>query len=366
MGDHVLHRHNGASRGVVAPVTATAVAPRFSGISLPKGLVPRGAIPWALVLSLAFCSFGLALSLIWGIPFTAPVLGKMPGVTMTYWVPLIAAIIGYLLLQLGSAFFGRALGISHRSWGQVLRNAVNDYLLLGLFVLVVYVHFNMKMWVPVINPHLFDQDYWAVDQALLPVLNGFIALRQAIAQVLPRADVWYLAGYMSIFVISFLSHALGDRRWHYHNLLGLLISQILGPLSYLIAPAVGPFIYERGVSDLATHTELRMYNIYLQVREGGAAWIAQYGGHFFTQPLAAMPSLHVGTMFVMVYYAVRARLWVAPITVVAFGWIFIESVAARWHYLIDLPFGLLLAVLTIAISNQICGAPLTPRRRHGR
>jgi hypothetical protein len=319
-----------------------------------------------MVLALTFCAFGLVLSYIEGIPFTAPVLGKMPGVSMTYWVPLIAAIIGYLLLQIGAAFIGRALGVSHRSWGQVFRNAVDDYLLLGLFVLVVYVHFNMKMWVPLINPHLFDQDYYAVDLALQPVLDGFLAVRQAIAGILPSADVWYLAGYMSIFVLSFLSHALGDRRWHYHNLLGLLISQILGPLSYLIAPAVGPFIYERGVSAIATHTELRMYNVYLQVRQGGAAWIAEHGGQFFTYPLAAMPSLHVGTMFVMVYYAVRARLWVMPITLVAFGWIFIESVAARWHYLIDLPFGLLLAFLTIAISNQICGTPPEPRRRYGR
>jgi hypothetical protein len=361
-----LHRHDGASRGVVAPVTATAVAPRYSGISLPRAFLPRGIIPWAMVLALTFCAFGLALSYLEGIPFTAPVLGKMPGVSMTYWVPLIAAIIGYLLLQIVAAFVGRALGVSHRSWGQVLRNAVDDYLLLGLFVLVVYVHFNMKMWVPLINPHLFDQDYYAVDQALQPLLDSFFAIRQGIARFLPAADVWYLAGYMSIFVLSFLSHALGDRRWHYHNLLGLLISQILGPLSYLIAPAVGPFIYEHGASVLATHTELRMYDVYQQVRQGGAAWIAEYGGHFFTFPLAAMPSLHVGTMFVMVYYAVRARLWVAPITVVAFAWIFIESVAARWHYLIDLPFGLLLAFLTIAISNQICGGPLEPGRRHGR
>lgn len=222
-----------------------------------------------MVLALTFCAFGLALSYIEGIPFTAPVLGKMPGVSMTYWVPLVAAIIGYLLLQVVAAFVGRVLGVSHRSWGQVLRNAVDDYLLLGLFVLVVYVHFNMKMWVPLINPHLFDKDYYAVDQALQPVLDSFFAIREAIARFLPAADVWYLAGYMSIFVLSFLSHALGDRRWHYHNLLGLLISQILGPLSYLIAPAVGPFIYEHGASVLATHTELRMYDVYQQARQGG-------------------------------------------------------------------------------------------------
>lgn len=362
MGDHVLHRHEGASRGVVSPLAAPAVAPRLSGLSLPKGLSLRGALPWALVLALAFCSIALAISFASGIPFTAPVLGKMPGVTATYWVPLIAAIIGYLLLQILAGFVGKA----RRSWTAILRNAVDDYLLLALFVLVVYVHFNMKMWIPVINPHLFDQDYFAVDQALQPVVTGFIGLRQTIARILPSADIWYLAGYMGIFVLSFLSHALGSRRWHYHNLLGLLISQILGPLSYLIAPAVGPFIYERGVSALATHTELRMYDIYLQVRQGGAAWIAQYGGHFFTYPLAAMPSLHVGTMFVMVYYAVRARLLVAPVTIVAFGWIVIESVAARWHYLIDLPFGLLLAMLTIAISNQICGTPPATERRYGR
>jgi hypothetical protein len=139
-----------------------------------------------------------------------------------------------------------------------------------------------------------------------------------------------------------------------------------GPLSYLVRPALGPFIFEHGSNALATEAELRMYDVYLQVRDCGAAWVGEHGGQYFAQPLAAMPSLHVGASFIIAYYAVKARLWVSPITVLAFLWIFIESVAARWHYLIDLPVGLLLAALVIVVSNYICrNAASTRMQRNG-
>jgi energy-converting hydrogenase Eha subunit B len=44
-----------------------------------------------------------------------------------------------------------------------------------------------------------------------------------------------------------------------------------------------------------------------------------------------------------------------PLFVMVTFWVTIESVASRWHYMIDLPAGLLLAVLVIWLTNRLCG-----------
>jgi hypothetical protein len=324
------------------------VSPRVPLSIIPLGLPSGAAIVPLLVL--VFVAVATVISTIAGTHFTVPRSGNIPGLHTNYWIPPIAAAAGYLLLQCVAKF----VGPNRRTWGEIAKHAAQDYLLLALFILVIYVHFNIKMWVPVVNPNLYDQEYYAVDQALRPVITFLGFLRAGVALVLPAPDIWYQAAFFAIFVLSFLSHALGGRRFHYHNMVALLLIEMVGPLTYLLAPAIGPFIYEHGASALATAAELKMYDVYQHVRTGGASWISENGGAFFAEPLAAMPSLHVGATLVIVYYAVRARLWVAPVTIAAFCWICIESIVARWHYLVDLPAGILLAAAMIALTNRLC------------
>jgi mitochondrial fission protein ELM1 len=317
--------------------------------TLAPSIEPRNGIVVVLGTTLAFLAVALAISAIAKTHFTVPQSGDIPGLRINYWVPPIAAAIGYLLLQCATHY----VGAIRPSWRTIAKRAAGDYLLLGLFILVIYIHFNVKMWIPVINPRLYDQDYFAVDQAARSLIVLFDDLRGFLARILPNVDLWYQAAFFAVFVLSFLSHALGRRRFHYHNMTALLLIESVGPLTYLIAPAVGPFIFQHGQSALATAAQFRMYNVYEMARSGGAAWIRDHGGQFFADPLAAMPSLHVGASFIIAYYAVKARLWVAPVAVFAFCWIFIESVAARWHYLVDLPVGILLAVAVISITNHL-------------
>ena len=322
----------------------------FATVSAPPSTAePRIAILVVLLTPLTFLAIALAISAYAGTPFTRPRSGDIPGLHINYWVPPIAAAVGYVLLQCAT----RYLSAVKPTWRTMVKRAAGDYLLLGLFILVIYIHFNIKMWIPVINPRVYDSDYIAVDQAAASLIALFDYVRGLLARILPGADLWYQAAFFAVFVLSFLCHALGGRRFHYHNMTALLLIECVGPLTYLIAPAVGPFIYQHGMNALATAAELRMYNVYELVRAGGAGWIAEHGGQFFADPPAAMPSLHVGASFIIAYYAVKARLWVAPIAVFAFCWIFIESVAARWHYLVDLPAGILLAVAIIAVTNRL-------------
>jgi mitochondrial fission protein ELM1 len=325
------------------------IAPEYAAAATAERLFPTGLAFVPLILALFLAAAG-AISLIGGTHFTVPHSGNIPGLHTNYWVPPIAAALGYLVLQC----LVKLVGPAKRSWRQIAAFAVTDYLLLAVFILVIYVHFNIKMWVPLINPSLHDSAYYAVDEALRPLLNAMVSVRQAIATVLPAPDIWYQAAFFAVFVLSFLTHALGRRRFHYHNMVGLLLIEMAGPLTYLIAPAVGPFIFEHGPNTLATVAEGRMFEVYQHVRAGGADWIAANGGSFFAEPLAAMPSLHVGATLIIAYYAVRARLWMAPLAVAALFWITIESVVSRWHYLVDVPAGVLLAIAVIAITNRLC------------
>jgi hypothetical protein len=134
----------------------------------------------------------------------------------------------------------------------------------------------------------------------------------------------------------------------------LLLLEMLGALSYLIAPAVGPFIFESGPNALATSAQDGMYASFREVRRLGAAWLSEFGGGYFTGPPAAMPSLHVAGAWIMTYYAFRARSVVAPVMGLLLAWIVVESVVSRWHYVVDLPAGLVLAFVAIAISNRVC------------
>jgi mitochondrial fission protein ELM1 len=323
---------------------------------LPPGLA---ALP---ILILTYLGAAAALSWIAGARFTVPQPGEIPALHTNYWVPPIIAAAGYLVLQCLAKFFGS----ERRAWRQIAQHATTDYVLLALFILVLYVHFNVKMWIPVVNPRLYDLDYYAADQAMLPLLVLMRGVRAAIATILPAPDIWYQAAFFAVFVASFLSHALGRRKFHYQNIIALMLIEMIGPFAYMIAPAVGPFIFEHGPNTLATAAQLKMYSVFQHVQQGGTAWIAEHGGAHFADPLAAMPSIHVGATLIIVYYAIRGRLWVAPVAILALAWIVIESVVSRWHYLVDLPVGVLLAICVIIMTNWFCRGVAIAERQENR
>lgn len=297
----------------------------------------------------AFVLFGAALSRAIGAPFVLPA-GESPALGTNFALPLVAAVLGYVGLLVGANVV-RGAAADEAPWR---RRVADDLYLLLLFVIVVYVHFHVKMWVPLVNPRHFDADYYAVDTTLRPVIDVLGWARAGLADLLPHADVWYVLGFFSMFSLSFWFHAASRRHWHYHNMVALALTEIVGAIAYLAAPAVGPFVFEHGPNALATAGQVRMYAQYQELQRDGAAWLAAHGGSYFTAPLAAMPSLHLAAAFVMAYYAVRARLVIAPYAVAVVVWITVESVVSRWHYLVDLPAGLVLAAFVIAVTNRLC------------
>lgn len=305
---------------------------------------------------LGFAAATLAMALLFGLSFVAPTESVSRAIGVHYAVPFAVGVAGYAIVQLVLKLSG-SVPASTEDW----RQAVSfDGFYLLLFVLVIYLHFHIKMWMPIINPHLYDAEYFAIDQGLGGLLGAFGAVRGAVAVVIPAVDAWYQAGFLAMFALSLWFHAAGHRRWHHHNMIALLLVEMTGAFCYLIAPAVGPFVFEQGPNAMATVAQYGMLASFKQVQLSGAAWLADHGGDYFTGPPAAMPSLHIAGAWIMTYYTVKARSLVAPVMLLLLGWIAIESVVARWHYIVDLPAGLALAALIILITNRVCRDRQTP------
>jgi hypothetical protein len=213
------------------------------------------------------------------------------------------------------------------------------------------------MWIPVLNPELHDARYLAWENQARWLVDASFAIRQALAPYMPVVDQWYQLVFVLMFVTSFAYFAVSRDRFYPHLVLGVLMVLMVGAFTYLVAPAAGPFLYEKGANAVASEAQMSMWWGYQQVQTQGMAWIAENGEHYFTSSLAAMPSLHIAQVIVMTYYILRSRSLLGPLFVALSAWILVESVASRWHYTVDAPFGMILAIAVIWTCNRVCASP---------
>jgi hypothetical protein len=122
----------------------------------------------------------------------------------------------------------------------------------------MWLHFHIKMWIPLINSYQFDDIYYRSDHLLNPIIEQFMEIRGLLSQSISNIDCLYTYLFIMMFVISFFFHSVWDRQNIRRLFLASLLVQAFGSLSYLIMPAVGPFIYEDGLSTLATRCQSGM------------------------------------------------------------------------------------------------------------
>ncbi len=266
-------------------------------------------------------------------------------------MPLGLGLLCYLSIQ------GLRLALGRKDYSRtILRDAANDLSLLALFVIIMYLHFNLKMWMPVINPALYDLDYLRIDDKLRWLVDLFTWISTGTHSLVSDEVRWYQVAFQSLFVVAFCYFAAIRDVCYPRFVIGIMLVLALGGLSYLIAPAVGPFIYEAGNNALATDAQNSMLVGFKQVQEQGMPWINRWGSDYFTGALAAMPSLHVAHATVITYYMVTSRSFLAPLFIFFWTWILIDSIALRWHYVVDAPAGFLLAVFVIWLTERLLGA----------
>ncbi len=340
--------------------SAASLAPRRTGRPGP-GRWPgsawiRGAprhIQVAGAIVLAFAVTVLALGAAVGAPLVIPDARVSIVLGINVALPLALAMSAYLFTQ----SFLILLRKTERSPGVILRTLGHDMILLGSFVLVTYLHFNLKMWIPLINPALYDAQYMVTDEHLRWLIDASAWASDAIHSVFSEEVRWYQFIFLSMFGFAFCRFSAVRHDDYPRFAVSMLLMISLGGLSYLIAPALGPFIYEGGSNSPAADAQAGMYAAYQEFKAEGPAWLERRGADYFTGALAAMPSLHVGYASLMTYYMLKSRDYLAPFFVLLWSWVLVDSVALRWHYIIDAPVGMMLSAFVIWLTYR-----LLPRR----
>jgi hypothetical protein len=217
--------------------------------------------------------------------------------------------------------------------------------------LIVYLHFNFKLWAQIINPYNFDAFYYAIDQAVVPLGEGLALINLGFAPlkaILPDA---YHDVFVFMFLTTFIMLSVTGRREAFEgSLLAVALVLVIGGLAYIPAPALGPFFH---LPDSGTHADAIQQAMLEFQRRFVASHGRDYHGGNFIMPLAAMPSLHVAHAFVLLYYAWRHLRWLGYVYLPLFIFLTSEAVVSRWHYLIDLPAGLAIAGFCLWLSQEI-------------
>jgi membrane-associated phospholipid phosphatase len=223
------------------------------------------------------------------------------------------------------------------------------YLARFFFVIAVsiVIHFNLKLWSHLINPHNFDAIYQRVDLQLPQTMALFDFLHGWMPGSLPGMSNPYHGLFVLMFVISLTVHGLKNRKSGEAMVTAAVLMMVIGAAAYSIAPALGPFVHEFHLPSGPTKGQMAMFTFYEDfVGSNGQS----FDPTFFSAGLAAMPSLHVGNAVMFWLCAWREVRWLAYVYAPIVAFIFIEAVALRWHYLVDLAAGALVGWLCYRLA----------------
>lgn len=295
------------------------------------------AIPPEILITGATLAAMLLLSMAFHLPIVSPSGNRAAFVGVHYIYPLI-----------GVAFLGISTFIAGK------RNvAISFFVALPCYIAILFAHFNIKLWIPHINPTRYDEFYWKTDQMVRPVVDACIYIRENLFGFVTYESNFYMLSFIGLFYASFLYHAMKTPAYFRTLVVAVLLVQSLGAISYLVAPAVGPFIYEKGVDPIVTPGQIGMLEFYRASVAGGPEWLARHGGAEFTAGLAAMPSLHAAGAFLFFLFAWKHGRILVPLYSALLFFILVTSIATRWHYVIDVPIGIALAWGGLRLAERI-------------
>src|SRR5262249_9213162 len=130
------------------------------------------------------------------------------------------------------------------------------------------------------------------------------------------------------------------------------ISATIGLVVFWLAPAIGPWSYygQAAYGSAAPSGEPAFLAHFSALREG--RFTALTAGH----GLVTIPSFHVvfAVLFARVF---RQERFLYPIVIVLNLGVIAVTFPVGWHYLADLPAGMILVAATIALIRRVQGAP---------
>ncbi len=223
-------------------------------------------------------------------------------------------------------------------------------------MLMTYTYFWVKISVPLINDHLWDQQLWNLDVTLHLGISPSIFVSQAFrgSPLLHPLDRWYGLWVTTVFytMAFFSAHPaeLVRRRF----MASCVFLWTLGAWFYLAVPALGPiYAFPQVWHDLiaemprARAAQIGLWENYQRIVAGRTGILRRFNP---TLGVAAMPSLHVGAHWLFALWTRRrARLFFVLFAVGTLLTL-IASILTGWHYAVDGYAGLLLAWLCYRMS----------------
>lgn len=229
---------------------------------------------------------------------------------------------------------------------------IETFRLVFASALTFYAYGWIKLAMPIVNPVLFDQELWNLDQVLFFGLAPTVFFLDVLGN--PGFLRWIDWSYSHIFLAStivasayFFSDPSRRIRLAFTN--GNAILWIAGAWLYMLFPSLGPayrfpdiWLSYDNILTLTQSLQGRLMRNYQNILR--AARGEDHGPIHLLLGIAAFPSLHVA--FQMYVFLWVRRLWTAG--EVLFGifaaMIFLGSMITGWHYLVDGLAGFVLAL----------------------
>lgn len=300
---------------------------------LLKELEPVEIVAY-LTLIIAVC-----LSVVFSLKFYVPSLRTSLFIYNHYFGPLVPS------LMLSCA----VIVISRYQSGEKIRGSliINRIRIFIAFVISVYLHFNLKLWAQLINHRRYDSMYHMIDLKLSSAVSVISMFRMKIYEMFPFGTNAYHDVFVSMFILSFLLHALLNKKLE-QVITATTVALTIGGITYSLAPAMGPFIFGFGINSTVTETQTHMWRFYQEfTRSNGLI----YSNKYFCSAVAAMPSLHIANAAIFTFYALKEIPLLTIIYIPLLAYLVIDAIALRWHYLIDIPAGILLMILSVYITQ---------------
>ena len=75
------------------------------------------------------------------------------------------------------------------------------------YAIVLWAHFNVKLWSHFLNSASYDEFYWMTDQWIRPVIDLCIQATEWLVSLHPSMEQFYVLSFILLFVVSLVRQA---------------------------------------------------------------------------------------------------------------------------------------------------------------
>ena len=186
-----------------------------------------------------------------------------------------------------------------------------------------------------------DQALMAIDQRLFGFQASLVLQRIISPRMTAYMTFAYFFHVINIPVVACFVYVWRPRPRFREMMSGLMVVSFLGLLGYLLVPAIGPMYTLRDQYSIPLSHSIWMFN-----RDVDFMDFARIRRDVF-------PSLHVAISFVVWLYAYRNSkklFWILSPLILS---LWLSTLYLRYHYLIDVVAGLILAPLSYLLGNWL-------------